>query len=88
MVIRQYVFMALERLQEGSKIRVTEKGLPFNSVNHAKTFRTERAIGGGLGVHFNGVIYGLDEATHELKPSGSYGRGVYPYEGMQGALWE
>jgi hypothetical protein len=84
MVIRQYIFLALERLQEGSKIRVTEKGLPFNSVNHARTFKTERAFGGGLGVRFNGVIYDLNNSTHELEPVGSYS----PHEGMRGALWE
>jgi hypothetical protein len=84
MVVRQYEFLALERLQEGSKIRVTEKGIPFNSVYRARTFKAERALGGGLAVEFNGVIYELDKNTHELKPCGEYS----PHEGLKGALWE
>jgi hypothetical protein len=70
MVVRKYEFLALERLQEGSKIRVTEKGIPFNSVNHAKTFRTERGLLDALWVQFNGVMYELDKDTHELNPCG------------------
>ena len=83
MVVRQYVFLALERLQEGSLIRVTEKGLLFNSLTYAKTFRTERALGGGLGVRFNGIVYEL-VPTGELSPCGEYS----PHEGIKGALWE
>jgi hypothetical protein len=83
MVVRQYEFLALERLQAGSKVRVTEKGIPFNSVNHAKTFRTE-GLGNNLFVQFNGVMYELNKDTHELLKYGEYG----PYEGLKGALWE
>jgi diphthamide synthase (EF-2-diphthine--ammonia ligase) len=84
MVARQYIFLALERLQEGSKIRVTEKGLIFNSVYHAKTFRTEKWLGECLAVRFYGVIYELNNEDNSLRKCGEYG----PYEGMKGALWE
>jgi hypothetical protein len=84
MVTRQYVFMALERLQVGSKIRVTEKGMLFQSVKHAKTFTVEKGFFGRLIVSFNGVRYELNRETNELMPYGEYG----PYEGIQGALWE
>jgi hypothetical protein len=84
MAVRRYVFLALERLREGSKIRVTEKGMLFQSLTRARTFTTEKAIGGGLGVRFNGVMYELDNSAHELKPCGSYS----PYEGVMGALRE
>jgi hypothetical protein len=84
MVVRQYVFLALERLQEGSKIRVTENGLSFNSLKYAKTFVTEKGICGSLSVRFNGIVYDLNTDTRELEPCGEYG----PYEGMKGALWE
>ena len=88
MVIRQYVWLALERLQVGSKIRVTEKGYLFQSVKHAKTFtvyKTTEVLGDtGLGVNFNGIMYELEKSTHELKPFGEYS----PHEGMKGALWE
>ena len=80
---RHYEFLALERLQEGSKIRVTEKGMLFISVDHARTFRVEKHFE-GLGVRFNGVIYQLNTDTHGLEKCGEYG----PYEGIKGALWE
>jgi hypothetical protein len=78
-----FEFLALERLQSGSKIRVTEKGRPFNSVNYAKTFRTEK-LGEDLFIQFNGVIYRLNKSAQELRPCGEY----WPYEGIKGALWE
>jgi hypothetical protein len=85
MVQRHYEFLAPERLREGSKIRVTEKGMLFNSVDHARTFKTEKLLGvEDLNVRFNGVIYRLDTDTHGLEKCGEYG----PYEGMKGALWE
>jgi len=83
MVVRQYVFMELERFRNGSMIRVTEKGLPFNSVNHARTFTVEQ-YGGSFEIRFNGILYHPDRTTHELVPYGEYG----PFEGMKGALWE
>jgi hypothetical protein len=83
MVVRKYIFLALERLQDGSYIRVTEKGLLFNSMNHARTFKVKK-WSMGFEVRFNGVAYRLNESTRELEPFGEY----YPHEGMQGALWE
>jgi hypothetical protein len=84
MVVRDYRFMALKKLQAGTVVSVTEEGVPFGSSKYVRVFTVEKGEDDKSVIRFNGVIYEFDEAAHKLKPCGEYS----PYEGLQGALWE